>query len=96
MKIPLSWLQEYVSIVDLPTIEIAKILTMAGLEVDNIENRQEGQQQETLFDLSLTPNPGHCASLIGVARELSTALETPFSLPSVQVQILLARKDKGE
>lgn len=36
MKIPLSWIKEYIDI-SLPPEEIAKILTMAGLEVDGIE-----------------------------------------------------------
>ena len=85
MKIPLSWLQEYIAL-DIPTLQIAKILTMAGLEVDNIENIEDGTHKDILFDISLTPNLGHCASLIGIARELSTATETPYSLPSIQVQ----------
>lgn len=37
MKFPLSWLKEYIDI-ELPPQQIAKILTMAGLEVDSVEN----------------------------------------------------------
>jgi len=37
MRIPLSWLQEYVSLSSLTPDEIAKMLTMAGLEVDHYE-----------------------------------------------------------
>jgi phenylalanyl-tRNA synthetase beta chain len=36
MRIPLSWLKEYISL-SLPPSEIAKMLTMAGLEVDHYE-----------------------------------------------------------
>ena len=36
MRIPLSWLQEYISL-SLSPDEIAKLLTMAGLEVDHYE-----------------------------------------------------------
>ncbi len=36
MKIPLSWLKEYVDI-DLPLDELARTLTMLGLEVDEIQ-----------------------------------------------------------
>ncbi len=36
MRIPLSWLQEYISL-SLSPSEIAKMLTMAGLEVDSVE-----------------------------------------------------------
>ena len=35
MKVPLSWLKEYVDI-DLPLIELADVLTMAGLEVEGV------------------------------------------------------------
>jgi phenylalanyl-tRNA synthetase beta chain len=38
MKVSLSWLQEYVE-VTLPTDELADALTMAGLEVDSVEDR---------------------------------------------------------
>ena len=33
---------------------------------------------DTLFDLSLTPNLGHCMSIYGIARELSSLLKTPL------------------
>ncbi|MCX7977063.1 MAG: hypothetical protein N2646_08310, partial [Bellilinea sp.] len=36
MKIPLSWLKDYIEI-DLPLLELAKTLTMAGLEVEEIQ-----------------------------------------------------------
>ena len=36
MKLPLSWLQDFVDIEDLSVEEIAKTLTLAGLEVDEI------------------------------------------------------------
>ena len=36
MKLPISWLQEFVDIKDLPVVEIARLLTLAGLEIDDI------------------------------------------------------------
>ncbi len=36
MKIPLSWLKDYIEI-DLPLLDLAKTLTMAGLEVEEIQ-----------------------------------------------------------
>ena len=36
MRVPLSWLREYVDI-DLPVPELAELLTNAGLEVESIE-----------------------------------------------------------
>ncbi len=36
MKVPLSWLREYVD-VDLPPAELAHRLTMSGIEVGEVE-----------------------------------------------------------
>ncbi len=36
MRVPLSWLKEYVDI-DLPVVELAELLTIAGLEVEKID-----------------------------------------------------------
>lgn len=195
MKIPLSWLKEYIDI-DLLPVQIAKILTNAGLEVDSVEKishgfdkvvvgkvievqkhpeadklciasvtdgqetyqvvcgasncrpgiktalalvgatltDQEGKPfkikkskirgvesfgmlcafdelglssshdgiiefdahvkegadvaelyADTVFEISLTPNLGHCSSLIGVARELSAATGAPVKYPKIDV-----------
>lgn len=37
MKIPLSWLRDYVEITDIPVAELAERLTLAGMEVEAIE-----------------------------------------------------------
>ena len=41
MKIPLSWLKEYIKLDQTPA-ELAKLLTMAGIEVDSIETTDLG------------------------------------------------------
>ncbi|KIC76881.1 Phenylalanine--tRNA ligase beta subunit [Neochlamydia sp. TUME1] len=38
---------------------------------------------DTLFEIGLTPNLGHCSSVIGVARELAAVLELPLVLPVI-------------
>lgn len=40
---------------------------------------------DTVFDISLTPNLGHCSSVIGVARELSAATGVPLKYPKIDV-----------
>ncbi|HEV8052806.1 MAG TPA: phenylalanine--tRNA ligase subunit beta, partial [Parachlamydiaceae bacterium] len=40
---------------------------------------------DTVFEISLTPNLGHCSSLIGVARELSAATSIPYRLPETNL-----------
>lgn len=44
--------------------------------------------EDTVFDISLTPNLGHCASVLGIARELSAATGCSMSLspPSPSIQ----------
>jgi len=39
-----------------------------------------------VLDIAITPNLGHCASLIGVARELSAVLGIPYKLPEGKVK----------
>lgn len=41
---------------------------------------------DTLFEVSLTPNLGHCANMIGIARELSAITGRPISLPKIEIQ----------
>lgn len=41
--------------------------------------------QDLIFEVSLTPNLGHCASMLGIARELSAALEKPICVPSISI-----------
>lgn len=41
---------------------------------------------DTIFDVALTPNLGHCASLIGIARELSAATGCPLLPPGITVK----------
>jgi phenylalanyl-tRNA synthetase beta chain len=85
MKIPLSWLKEYLDLTISPT-EIAKILTMAGLEVDGIETIDDESSPDAVFEISLTPNLGHCASVIGVVRELAAAIGKPIKKKSFSLK----------
>jgi phenylalanyl-tRNA synthetase beta chain len=41
---------------------------------------------ETVFDIGLTPNLGHCASVLGIARELYAATEHPLCRPETSVK----------
>lgn len=41
---------------------------------------------DTIFHVSLTPNLGHCSSLIGIARELEIATGTPLKKPTFEVK----------
>lgn len=41
---------------------------------------------DTIFEISLTPNLGHCSSVIGVARELSAVTGLPLRYPHLVFQ----------
>ncbi|MCP5492569.1 MAG: phenylalanine--tRNA ligase subunit beta [Chlamydiales bacterium] len=40
---------------------------------------------DVIFEISLTPNLGHCMSVLGLARELSALLERPLKTPKIHV-----------
>lgn len=80
MKIPLSWLKEFIEINEDPN-EIAKTLTLAGLEIDAVDAIGD----DFVFEVSLTPNLGHCSSVLGVARELSAAYQKPVQMPKIDL-----------
>jgi len=73
MKASYNWLKEFVP-VDHPPRELAHILTMAGFEVEAIEQVDD----DTIFDIGITPNRPDCLSIRGIARELSAVLKIPF------------------
>lgn len=87
MKFPLSWLKEYID-VDLPVDQIAKLLTAGGVEVDDFKlvNSETGEALDYIFEVSLTPNLGHCSSILGIARELSASTGKPILYPSISVE----------
>lgn len=41
---------------------------------------------DTIFEISLTPNLGHCASILGVARELSAITGIPLNPPKINIR----------
>ncbi len=85
MKVPLSWLREYIDI-KLPPKELAHRLTMAGVEVSHIQK----SGKDTILELDLTTNRGDCASIIGVAREVSALTNKPLKFPRI------SEKDKRQ
>lgn len=80
MKLPLSWLKEYLPTTLSPE-EIASALTSLGLEVDEIESDGD----DSLFTISLTPNLVHCANVRGVARELAALTQEKIHQPKSTV-----------
>ncbi len=78
MKVSLNWLKEYLDLDQSPE-EIANALTLAGLETEGLEV----VDGDVIFEIGLTPNLGHCMSVVGIARELSAILQVPLKRKKV-------------
>lgn len=76
MKVPLSWLKEYVDLPDSPA-ELAKLLVMAGVGVERIEG--------DVLDLEITSNRADLLSLLGVAREAGLLLRRTARVPEAKL-----------
>jgi phenylalanyl-tRNA synthetase beta chain len=81
MKVSLLWLQEFLDL-KASEAEIANTLTLAGLEEEGVSH----VAGDTIFDIALTPNLGHCMSILGVARELATFFDIPLKERALSVQ----------
>lgn len=71
MKLPLSWLREFVDIAVEPE-RLGEDLTLAGFALDGIE--RDGA--DTILDLDVTTNRVDCMNVYGVAREVSVLYGT--------------------
>lgn len=73
MKVPLSWLREFVDVA-VENGRLAEDLTVAGLAVDGVETHGG----DTVFDLDITTNRVDCMNLYGVAREVAVLYGLPL------------------
>lgn len=88
MKISYEWLREYVN-TKIRAENLSAMLTMAGLEVEAIEEK-EG---DFIFEMEITPNRPDCLSYIGIAREAAAVTKKRLKLPKV---LLPQKKDKKQ
>lgn len=94
MKIPIEWLKDYVEFGD-SAENIAEKLTMAGLEVEEIDFMPENElvhaggasddRDPRIMITKVTPNRGDWLSMIGVARELAAVTGWDFRIPAPSV-----------
>lgn len=73
---PFEWLKELVAITAAAE-EVAERLTMIGFEVEGMEQVDD----DTVFEINVTPNRPDCLSIIGLAREISAAFNVPLKMP---------------
>ncbi|HWP22794.1 MAG TPA: phenylalanine--tRNA ligase subunit beta [Candidatus Binatia bacterium] len=72
MKFTFHWLKEFVAF-DLSPEKLAERLTLAGLEVESLAplREPEGEREDWLFEVAVTPNRGDCLGVAGIAREVA-------------------------
>lgn len=81
MRVSFEWIKDFIDISAAPE-EIADTLTMIGLEVEGSESVDD----DTIFEVNITPNRPDCLSILGVSRELSAALNIPVKMPLHEIK----------
>ncbi len=82
MKISYSCLKDYVDF-KLSPAELSEKLTLAGLEVENLEGKDESS---AILEINITPNRPDCLSLIGIAREISALTGNPVKNSEITIK----------
>lgn len=95
MRLLVSWLRDFVD-VRVPAAELGALLSMRGFELAAIEP-VPGGGDDCVIDLEVTANRPDCLSVIGLAREVATALDLPLrSLsPAAGPPVRLAAVETG-
>lgn len=81
MRVSLEWLKEFVDFNVSPK-DLSMKLTMAGLEVESIEE----MDGDIVFEINITPNRPDCLSILGIAREVSAVMNLPLKLPDYEIK----------
>ena len=81
MKFTFNWLKEFVDL-SLTPLDLAKTLTMAGLEVESVSALHEPEcGDDWLFEIGVTPNRGDCLGIAGIAREVAALTGASSKMP---------------
>jgi len=87
MKVPLTWLQEYVSL-PTSTLDLTDRLTAIGHMQDHLPVEVAGT---SVLDLEVRQNRADCLSIIGLAREVAAATIQELRLPVVSETLSLGQ-----
>lgn len=88
MRVSFNWLKDFVDVQAAPS-EVARRLTMAGLEIEGMEDTGE----DVIFEVNVTPNRPDCLSILGIARETAAAFGLPLGMPSTEISGTLPSAD---
>lgn len=89
MRVPYSWLMEYLK-ADVDPEKLGHVLTMGGLEVEEIRDftSEDGKFNDQILITSATSNRGDLLSMIGVARHAAALLRAEWQMPSINMGLL--------
>ncbi len=79
MKLPLSWLREFLPGLTLTPDALAETLAAIGLPIESVFE----VAGEPVFDVEVTANRGDCLCVLGLARDLGARLHLPVEIPEV-------------
>lgn len=82
MRVPCTWLLEYLK-ADVPADELAHVLTMGGLEVEEVRDwtSEDGAATDKVLLTKITANRGDMLSMVGVARQAAALLGCEWRTP---------------
>nr|YP_009398345.1 Phenylalanine-tRNA ligase beta subunit [Thaumatella adunca]ARW67531.1 Phenylalanine-tRNA ligase beta subunit [Thaumatella adunca] len=78
MKFSWKLINSFINLKDINFNEFQEKLTLAGIEIESIENKEEIEDQ--IIDLSITSNRREIFSTLSLAREISIILNKPLKL----------------
>ena len=82
MKFSLKFLEEFLNLKGITPAELAEKLTMAGLEVSQVERKGE----DFVFEVEVTPNRYDLLSIIGIAYEVSALFKKKIKFPRINLR----------
>lgn len=88
MRVSLDWIKEFVD-VTAPAEDVAHQLTMAGLEIEGME--QIGD--DVVMEVNVTPNRPDCLNVFGLAREVAALYRLPLKFPETEIPSNLEPSD---
>lgn len=82
MKVPLSWVNEFVNLNDINLDILIEKLTLAGFEVEEKLIKTINNKSEIILDLSATANRADSLSIYGISQEIASILNQPITFPN--------------
>ena len=76
MRVPLSWVNEFIDIQKIDVDTLVEKLTLAGFEVEEVLIEIINKKEEIILNLSATANRPDSLSMIGMSKEIGAILNT--------------------